>query len=328
MLAHHYQSALELARAASQDTAALEPRARAALQGAGDRAFALNAFATAARHYQAALALWPQDAQEQRAGLLRLLGTVLYEGGELEQAEAVLAEASEAAATVGLPAAQARIRLSLAEIHILQGGPDAVALAECEAATAVLDAEGDLEGLAEAWLFAGKLRFWFGESPADHEALERAMAYARQSGSHHVQMRASGWLVSTFTLLPLPADAAIGRAEQLLKAASGEPWAEALILDPLSLLYAYVGRFAEARAAIARGRSMYVGSGARLTLAESANPAGQIELLAGDPAAAESYFRGDTRYAAPWASRDISAASPACSPRLSTHKAASTKRSR
>jgi tetratricopeptide (TPR) repeat protein len=36
---------------------------------------------------------------------------------------------------------------------------------------------------------------------------------------------------------------------------------------------------------------MYVGSGAKLTLAESAYPAGQVELLAGDLAAAERYWR-------------------------------------
>jgi predicted ATPase len=291
MLAHHYQSALELAQAASQDTAALAPRARAALQGAGDRAFALNAFATAAGFYRAALALWPDDAQKQRAGLLLLLGTVLYEGGELEQAEAVLTEGSQVAGTAGLPAAQARIRVKLAEIHILRGGPDAAALAECDAATAVLDAEGDLEGLAEVWIFAGKLRYWLGESPADQEALERAMAYARQSGNHRSYTLASTWLGATLMELPVPADAAIDRAEQLLQAAYGDPWAEAHLSLPLSLLYAYAGRFAEARAAIARSRSMYVASEAKLTLAESANPAGQIELLAGDPASAERYWR-------------------------------------
>src|SRR5262249_57488243 len=66
MLAHHYLSAMDLARAASQDTAALAPRARAALQAAGDRAVALNAYTPAGRYYREALALWPQDAHEQR----------------------------------------------------------------------------------------------------------------------------------------------------------------------------------------------------------------------------------------------------------------------
>src|SRR5207249_8746628 len=44
MLAHHYLSALELTRAAGQETVALEAPARLALREAGDRARALNAF--------------------------------------------------------------------------------------------------------------------------------------------------------------------------------------------------------------------------------------------------------------------------------------------
>ena len=291
MLAHHYLNALDLARAAHRDTADLAARARTALHRAGDRAFALNAFAAAAGYYRAALALWPRDAQDQRAGLLRLLGFVLWEAGELDQAEAVLAEGSEAAAVAGLPALQARIRVRLAEVHLMLGGVRAKALAECEAATAILEAEGDLEGLAEGWLLAGKLVFWGGQSPADREALERAMSYARQSGHHRVQIQAGSRLVATFWLLPIPVDAAIARAGQLLQLADGEPWAEADILRPLSVIYAYAGRFADAREAIARAQSVYGRPAAKLTRAMDATAAGDIERIAGDPAAAERHLR-------------------------------------
>ena len=47
MLAHHYSSALELARAAGADTAALEGPARLALHEAGDRAYALASWQAA-----------------------------------------------------------------------------------------------------------------------------------------------------------------------------------------------------------------------------------------------------------------------------------------
>jgi class 3 adenylate cyclase/tetratricopeptide (TPR) repeat protein len=293
MLAHHYLSALELARAANQDTTTLVPAARMALQAAGDRAGAVNAFTPAAGYYRAALALWPGDAQEPRAGLLRLLGTALFEAGDLSGAEAVLAEGAEVAAAAGLPAVRARIGVLLVAIRNLQGrGLFATAVAEYEEATAVLDCEGDLEGLAEAWLWFGRLRLWFGDTPADRQALERAIAYARQSGNHRVQMQASGWLVLTFAALPIPADVAIASAEQLLQAASGDPWAEAEILAPLSQLYAYAGRFADARAAVARAQSVYGRSGAKLEWAvTTSSRAGQIELIAGNPAAAERCLR-------------------------------------
>jgi class 3 adenylate cyclase/tetratricopeptide (TPR) repeat protein len=294
MLAHHYLSALDLARGAGQDTAALAPRARTALQAAGDRVVALNAFASAAGYYRAALGLWPGDAHRQRAGLLRLLGIALHEAGELDQAEAVLAEGSEVATAAGADALAARIRILLTEIHVSQGGPGDQALAECQAAAAVLEAEHDLEGLAEAWKLTGMIRFWLGRSPADEQALERAMAYARQGGHRRIQLEASFWLVTTFMLLPIPADAAIPRAEQLLQTADGEPWAEADILMPLSILYAYSGRFADARYAITHARSVYDSSGTKIRRAMGVQVAAEVELIARDLAAAEQHFREAT----------------------------------
>ena len=149
-------------------------------------------------------------------------------------------------------------------------------LAECEAAAAVLEAEGDLDGLAEALTAAGRLRFWLGDAPASREVLERAIACARQSGNHRAQMRASHWLAVTFHVLPIPVDAAVARTEELLHDASGDTWAEADLLKPLSVLYAYVGRSADARAAIDRSQSIFAGFGAKLALAESAIPAGLV----------------------------------------------------
>ena len=291
MLAHHYLTALDLARAAGRDTAELVSRARTALHLAGDRALALNALAAAAGHYRAALALWPPDALGQRVHLLFLLGTALLEAGELQQAEAVLADGAKAAAAARLPALQARIGLRLAEVRGSQGGPTETILAEAEAATVILEAEGDREGLAEAWQLTGMARVWLGRSPADQQALERAIAYADQAGHRRVQMQASMWLAATLTYLPIPVDMAIARAGQLLQMADGEPWAEASILLRLSLLYAYAGRFAGARDAVARARSVCDRSEARLDRIRVARAAGEAELIAGDPAAAEHYLR-------------------------------------
>ena len=61
MLAYHWSSALELARASGLDDAAIAERARHALSEAGDRAFALNAHAPAAKYLSAALSLSTPD---------------------------------------------------------------------------------------------------------------------------------------------------------------------------------------------------------------------------------------------------------------------------
>jgi tetratricopeptide (TPR) repeat protein len=137
----------------------------------------------------------------------------------------------------------------------------------------------------------GRLRFALGESPADQEALERAIAYARQGGNHRAQMQASGWLAGTLQLLPVPADAAIDRIEQLLQSADGDPWAEANLLVSLSLLYAYAGRFADAREASARVQSVYDRSEAKLAWVMGVGVTGEMQLIAGDLAAAEHHLR-------------------------------------
>lgn len=59
MLAHHYVSALELARASGRTGTDLEERARGALKDAGDRAAGLNNHPAAGRFYSGALGLWP-----------------------------------------------------------------------------------------------------------------------------------------------------------------------------------------------------------------------------------------------------------------------------
>jgi predicted ATPase/DNA-binding SARP family transcriptional activator len=226
-----------------------------------------------------------------RADLLRLLGAVLFEAGDPERADAVLSECAEVAAAAGAPMAQARIRVLRADIRNLQGREIAETLAECQAAAAALESGGDLDGLAEALASVGKLRFWLGDAVAGGKILERAIAFARQSGNHRAQMRASHWLAVTFHVLPIPAEAAISRTEGLLGDASGDPWAEADLLKPLCVLYALADRAGEARAAIDRSQSILARFGAGLALAESAIPAAMVGLILGDPVAAEQYAR-------------------------------------
>ena len=229
--------------------------------------------------------------QQLRAGLLWLLGTVVFEAGDTERADTVLSECSGVATAAGAPMVQARIRVLRADVRNRRGLGNAETLTECEAAAAVLESGGDLDGLAEALTSVGKLRFWLGDALAGGEILERAVACARHSGNHRAQMRASHWLAVTFHVLPIPADTAIARTELLLQDAIGDAWAEADLLKPLCVLYAYVGRVGEARAAIDRSQSIFAGFGAKLALAESAIPAALVGLIIGDPVAAEHYAR-------------------------------------
>jgi predicted ATPase/DNA-binding SARP family transcriptional activator len=234
-----------------------------------------------------ALAAGPAD-ERLRADLHRLLGAGLYAAGDLEQAQATLADGAQVAAAAGLRSVQARIRVLQAEIQALtQSGIYVEARQACEAAAALLESEGELEGAAEAWLSVGKLRLFDGDTQAAEQALERAADRARQSGNHHAQRQARAWLVANLEDLPMPVDVAVGHAEQQLEAAAGDPWPEAAILQNLALLYALAGRFADARAAYQRGRSISAASGAKLSWARCTMLAGRIEMMAGNPVEAE-----------------------------------------
>jgi predicted ATPase len=227
----------------------------------------------------------------QRAELIRPLGAVLFVTGELHQAESVLSEGLRLAQQGGAPGVHARIRLLLAELRCLQGGSVGEGLAECEAAAAALESKGDLHGLAEAWMTIGTLRFYRGESPADEQALERAVACGQESGNYRARLMASAWLAMVLTTLRVPADAAIGRVEQVLQDVAGEPRPEAEILLQLACLYAYGGRLADARAAKKRGQAMLTAMGAKYRLAIGAVHAGTVELIAENYPAAERELR-------------------------------------
>jgi tetratricopeptide (TPR) repeat protein len=92
MLAHHYQSALQYARAAGRETGELEAPARVALREAGERAAALNAYHSALRYYRAALELWPQDDTDRPDLVFRAAEA---EWLAAESGRDALAEASE-----------------------------------------------------------------------------------------------------------------------------------------------------------------------------------------------------------------------------------------
>jgi class 3 adenylate cyclase/tetratricopeptide (TPR) repeat protein len=98
LLAFHWRSALELARASGTASDELVELARLALREAGDRAMALNAFGAAVRSYRPALELSPVD-DSGRPLLLLAFGTALAVGEESGDEE--LAEAASLLAELG-----------------------------------------------------------------------------------------------------------------------------------------------------------------------------------------------------------------------------------
>jgi class 3 adenylate cyclase/tetratricopeptide (TPR) repeat protein len=121
MLASHYLRALEYARAAGTEDTELTGRARLALRDAGDRAFALSAWPSAAGFYSQALDLWPADEPGRPYVALRCgLASFNVDGSRLELA----AQAVDAIEALGDKEAAAAGAVHTGRSFWLRGEPE------------------------------------------------------------------------------------------------------------------------------------------------------------------------------------------------------------
>jgi tetratricopeptide (TPR) repeat protein len=98
------------------------------------------------------------------------------------------------------------------------------------------------------------------------------------------------WIASSLWFGPTPAEEGIRRCEAMRQEVSESPESDAAILRHLAGLHAMVGRFEHARQLLATSNAVYADLGLTLNAATSQNEA-VVELLAGNPAAAEESLR-------------------------------------
>jgi class 3 adenylate cyclase/tetratricopeptide (TPR) repeat protein len=168
MIAHHYLSALQFARAAGRDVGDLAERARHALLEAGDRALALFAYPAASRFYREALASWPEDDPE-RPGLLLRYGQALFraEGAGAD----VLAEAAAELLDAGELELAAEAEVLLGDLLMIGHGRREEAATHFEHAASLLADRAPSR--SKARVLATRANFYLSVDEAD-EALGAA----------------------------------------------------------------------------------------------------------------------------------------------------------
>jgi len=139
LLAFHWSSALELARASGQDADDLATPTRLALRAAGDRSFSVNAYPSAAAYYKDALSLWPADEDEERPKLLYRYADALYVADD-ERALSALEDARDALLAAGNRETAAEAEISVSRIWWNRGRKDEASLHEARAAELAGDA--------------------------------------------------------------------------------------------------------------------------------------------------------------------------------------------
>ena len=187
MLAHHWSSALELARAAGQETDALEVPTRLALRAAGDRAYAVNAYPSAATYYGDALAHWP-EWDEERPQLLFSRAQALVVAGDERAAEA-LELARDALVESNDRETAAEAEAFLAQLYWFQGRQDAV-FPHLRAAEALVEGAEPSPGVVRVLAWSARYQMLAGDNGGGLRCAEEALGMAEQLGLEDLRVHA------------------------------------------------------------------------------------------------------------------------------------------
>ncbi len=263
-------------------------RAGERLAGAGQRAFARGDMPAAAALLRRAVDLMPA-LDGDRLALLPDLAEALMDVGEFAPSEAVCREAMSAAETLGdhRLRAEAGLGLMLVQLHAHEGAWGRRALREAERAIPVFELVGDLLGLAKAWRIIGSVHATALRYGAATEAVERAIDCAHQAGATLNERRNMGAYTIACVQGPMPVSEAIERLREIERRAGGDHRTRGLALCGSAQLEAMRGDFARARELYKGARAVLSEVGGSVLAASTALESSAVELLAGDPSAAE-----------------------------------------
>ena len=260
------------------------------LAASGERALARGDMSAAGGFLERATALLEPE-EEARLRLLPQLGYALLEAGQLTRAETVLAEAGEAARRAGDRGLEASVVSQQVGLQIQTDPqtPFAAAQAPLRAAVETFEELGDEAGLARASRMLAQLDLWQGSAAEAAGAFERAAEHARRADDRRLELDCLEWINGCLLHGPAPAEEAIRRSEEIQQA--GDRRVEAWGRTVQCVLEAMLGNFDEARQLREQARATWEDLGMRLELTGAGQNFGWVELLAGDPAAAEREFR-------------------------------------
>lgn len=176
LLAHHYLSALELARAAGTESGIGVEAAVSALVSAGDRSFGLNSFPSAARFYDEALELGVDDLNRPR--VLFRLGSALHLAGEERRIE-ILEQARDLLVAAGDLEKAAEASLLLAEAWWFRGLRDP-AVAHLTRAQELVAGRAASPAAARVFAQLSRHRMLAGENADAIAAADQAIALAEE----------------------------------------------------------------------------------------------------------------------------------------------------
>lgn len=273
---------------------ALKIAARAAdrLAAAGTKALARGDMRAATNLLSRAADLYPPH-DVRRLVLLPGLGRALHEAGLWDRSEAILVEAVRISVASGERRLAADASVALTHLRLFSD-PTATherIKSELAGPVAVFEELGDEGGLARALGLAGQLRFWAGDSLAAIADLERSAEHADNAGDRLQESQSLAYALIASVHGPTPVRTALERAEQMRGRVEGDRRLDANILRWQAHLEAMEGNFDQAREHALQALALTEELGLGVQAAGVRSGCGEIELLAGNPAAAEAFIR-------------------------------------
>jgi tetratricopeptide (TPR) repeat protein len=289
IVGYHLEQAYRLLtelRADDETTRRLAAEAATRLASAGRRALGRGDAPAATSLLQRAETL-AAHAPELRGAILVDLGAALREAGSLDASGSVLADAVETATRTGdrRAAARARLERAFTQMHSWQGVEGIRNVAD--EVLPVLTELGDDEGLVRAWSLSGWAEYVHCRISAAESKLERALASLERATDRRQERGIFTLLAKATVDGPRRADEAIARLGELRARLGNDPTLDALTATNRAQLEAMRGRFEEARQLYRGAQASFEELGQFLPLAGARLDSGLVEVLAGDPEAAE-----------------------------------------
>ena len=258
------------------------------LASAGDRAFDRGDPRATVRLLARACSLLPID-HPRRAAALAALGAAQRLMGYLEEARVSVVEAIEAARRTGDVGVEWRALLieSLLDLDVEPEGKTEPARRRSLEAIRVFEELGDEQGVARAWLLLSNVHNMSSQEGQRQRAAEEAIRHSLRSGGPILGYTD---VAAAMYLGPATVEEGIARCESILGELQLGLATRANILQLLGGFEGMRGSFDRSRELFAEARSILKDLGIARPPAGSELP-GNVEILAGDLAAAEREYR-------------------------------------
>jgi class 3 adenylate cyclase len=287
-----YRFLLELAPS-DDHVEALGRDGSARLASAGRRAFVRGDMPAAATLLRRARLLLP-ETDAGRLSLAPDLAEALMQVGEFGEATEIVDSARRQAEAIGDPGSAGGARVVGELVRLFSGeteGWSDQAHATANDVIATARARGDNVTLARAfrllaWIDGKACRY--GGAAA---SLGQAIEHARAGNDIRQERRASTAYALTSAYGPTPVEEALERCGEVADRVAGDRQAEAAVLCVAAHLEAMRGQFDLARQLCSESRRLFEELGLRVEAASMVLESARVELLAGNPAAAELELR-------------------------------------